>query len=127
MTDRTKASATRRSEAEAASVLDMLEAQMQAQQAFLNGMTRCAREVGDFMQTRMNENVATVQGLGRCKSVGEMIELETEYMQKAAAQYFQEASRLMDLATDTTLSGLNCLDRAANSATARTTAPRESS
>lgn len=80
------------------------------QQAFDN-WTRCmsglTTEISRFLQARLQEDLGIWTKLASCKDLNEALECQNRFVQKAASDYFDEASTLSRLSMSMATEGLS--------------------
>ncbi len=79
-------------------------------QQALENWSRCVSaltaEIGQFVQARLQEDLGVWARLSTCKDLGEAFECQNKFIQKVAADYFDEASKLSRLTMNMTNGGL---------------------
>ena len=70
---------------------------MKANEAMLEGMAAMGREIMEFRNERTRRDIETSESLMRCNDLEEAFRLQCDYAREASQQYFEEASRLMNL------------------------------
>ena len=71
----------------------------QACQAYAVGMATLNGEVTSFVNARVNQDVELGQALFRCGKWSDVMDLQQDWMRQATQDYLDEASRLIDLAS----------------------------
>jgi len=81
-------------------------------EALWNHALTFSREVAEFAQKRVREDVEACGKLARCQGPGEAIECQREFARTATAQYLDYANRLAALMTNVASYGFNTAQRA---------------
>ena len=76
-----------------------LGAVMKAGQTMMNGVVEWNREMADFASHRLQADGETAQALMQCKDWSAVADIQKDFLDRAAAQYSEEATRLTNLAT----------------------------
>lgn len=76
---------------------ETLRAVMKANEAALEGMVAIGREIMEFGTERVRRDLETQGSLMRCTNAEEAYRLQCDYAREATQQYFEEASKLMNL------------------------------
>jgi hypothetical protein len=76
-----------------------MQAVIRASDAMLKGMVALNREMPEFANARLRENVERSGTLLRCTDPASAFNLQFDFARKATQQYLEEANRLMALAT----------------------------
>ena len=79
---------------------EMLETIDSAGQAVFEGLSRTQKEISDFIAERIRQDLGTHQAMLRCRSFGELREVQAHYLRTAVDQYGVGASRLLDIGRD---------------------------
>lgn len=88
-----------------------MEANTQAAQVWLEGWLKLVSETTNFTVKRWGLDADFLKRLGSCQTPVEVMELQTEFMQRAMKEYIEEATKLGDMETDAAVSGIKALDR----------------
>ncbi len=72
---------------------------MKAGQTMMNGVVEWNREVADFASHRLQADGETAQALMQCKDWSAVADVQKDFLDRATAQYGEEATRLTSLAT----------------------------
>ena len=75
---------------------DMMAANPLAPKAWLDVMNESAR----FVQERIKHDIETQQAMLKCKTPGELMEVQNAFYQTAMQQYAEEAAKLFRMMTD---------------------------
>jgi hypothetical protein len=78
---------------------EALAAMMRANQVLLEGMTAMQREIMEFGNARLRQDLETQEELKNCKDIQEAFRMQAEFAQKAMQQYAEEMSKLVELST----------------------------
>jgi hypothetical protein len=78
---------------------EALAAMMQANQVLLEGMTAMQREIMEFGNARLRQDLASQEELSNCKDIQEAFRMQAEFAQKAMQQYAEEMSKLVELSS----------------------------
>jgi hypothetical protein len=62
-----------------------------------HGIFECCSELSAFAMMRLQENLETWQAFGNCRAVDELMQCQSAFAQKAAADYMEEAGKLAGL------------------------------
>lgn len=81
---------------------EMLRAVMKANEAALEGAVAVGREIMEFGTARVQRDLETQGSLMRCKDAEEAYRVQFDYAREATQQYFEEASKLMNLTAQIT-------------------------
>lgn len=72
---------------------------MKASQTMMNGVVEWNREMADFASHRLQADGETAQALMQCKDWSAVADIQKDFLDRAAAQYSEEATKLTNLAT----------------------------
>ena len=72
---------------------------MKAGQTMMNGVVEWNREMADFASHRLQADGETAQALMQCKDWSAVADVQKDFLDRAAAQYSEEATKLTNLAT----------------------------
>lgn len=64
------------------------------------GVFACEQELAMFGMARFTRDFEAWSALARCRNVGEILQCQTDFAQKAAAEYSAEADKLFQLVTN---------------------------
>lgn len=76
---------------------EALAAMMRANQVLLEGMTEMQREIMEFGNARLRQDLASQEELTNCKDIQEAFRMQAEFAQKAMQQYAEEMTKLVEL------------------------------
>ena len=76
---------------------ETLKALMKANEAMLEGMVAVGREIMEFRKERVRTDIEASESLLQCRDAEEAFRLQCHYAREATQQYFEEASKLMNL------------------------------
>ncbi|MFM9845387.1 MAG: phasin family protein [Dongiaceae bacterium] len=85
---------------------------IKASEAMFNGMMTLGQEMGEFATARLRENMEFTSTVMRCGDPQEAVRLEMDYARHATQQYLNQASRLLQRATELSQSGWAPLEAA---------------
>jgi hypothetical protein len=85
---------------------------IKASEAMFNGMMTLGQEMGEFATARLRENMEFTSTVMRCGDPQEAVRLEMDYARHATQQYLNQASRLMQRATELSQNGWAPLEAA---------------
>ena len=85
---------------------------IKASEAMFNGMMSFGQEVSEFATARLRENMEFTSTVMRCGDPQEAVRLEMDYARHATQQYLNQASRLMQRATELSQNGWAPLEAA---------------
>jgi hypothetical protein len=85
-----------------------------------NGMMSLGQEMSEFATARLRENMEFTSTVMRCGDPQEAVRLEMDYARHATQQYLDEASRLMNMATELSQNGWAPLEAATRETLKRT-------
>lgn len=83
---------------------------IKASEAMLNGMMSFGQEMSQFATARLRENMEFTSTVMRCGDPQEAVRLEMDYARHATQQYLNEASKLMQIATEVSQKGWEPLE-----------------
>jgi hypothetical protein len=93
---------------------------IKASEAMFNGMMSLGQEMSEFATARLRENMEFTSTVMRCGDPQEAVRLEMDYARHATQQYLDEASRLMNMATELSQNGWAPLEAATRETLKRT-------
>jgi hypothetical protein len=85
---------------------------IKASEAMFSGMMTLGQEMGEFATARLRENMEFTSTVMRCGDPQEAVRLELDYARHATQQYLDQASRLMQRATELSQNGWAPLEAA---------------
>lgn len=88
----------------------LVEANAKAAEIWLESWARLAGESADFVTRRWARDLALVERICACRTPVELLQVQSEFMQRALADYMHEASRLGDMETDAGVAEIEALD-----------------
>jgi len=80
---------------------------MKSSVALLNGVLAISREMVDFTQARLREDVEVLGKFARCRGPQETAECQSEFIHTATSQYLDHASKLTGLMATLTSESFN--------------------
>jgi phasin family protein len=100
--NKTQAAANGAPQIDVANMLDTngenLKAMMRTNEAILEGLAELGREMIAFGNARLRQDLEASECLMGCKDAGEAFRLQVDFARTAGEQYYNEASKLMELA-----------------------------
>lgn len=75
----------------------MADANQQALKSWARAMAALTEEMGQFMQSRFQEDMSIWSKLASCKDVSQAFECQRQFVQKATTDYIDEANKLTQL------------------------------
>ncbi|WP_193367619.1 phasin family protein [Pelagibius marinus] len=88
----------------------LVEANAKAAEIWLESWAKLAGESAGFVTRRWQQDMDLIGKICACKSPVELLQLQSEFMQRALVDYMKEATRLGDMETDAGVSELEALD-----------------
>src|SRR5690606_30183082 len=88
----------------------LLKAQAKAAEIWLASWGRLAGEAAGFVSRRWQQDLDLVEKFWACKTPLELLELQSNFLQKALCDYMHEAGKLADLETDAGVAEIEALD-----------------
>ena len=95
----------------------LMKANTQAAQIWLEGWLKLVSETTNFTVKRWGLDAEFLERLGGCKTPIEVMEIQTEFMQRAMKEYIEEATKLGDMETEAVVSGIKAMDQGVQKAT----------
>lgn len=89
----------------------LVEANAKAAEIWLESWAKLAGESAGFVTRRWKQDLDLVGRICACKSPVELLQLQSEFMQRALVDYLREATRLGDMETDAGVSEIEAMDR----------------
>ncbi len=87
----------------------MMETAAEAFQGYIKAVMSISEAMISFATARMQMNVRTSEELMRCRAIPDAVRVQQEWMREASDQYMTEATKLVDIATQSTLKSFNPL------------------
>lgn len=78
---------------------EALEAMVKANEAMLQGLVAMQRELMEFGNARLRQDLETQEVLSHCSDLQEAYRVQAEFAQKAMQHYAQETAKLIELST----------------------------
>lgn len=72
---------------------------MKASQTMMQGVVEWNREMADFASNRLQADGETAQALMQCRDWSTVADIQKDFLDRAATQYSEEATKLTNLAT----------------------------
>lgn len=94
----------------------LFEANQRAFARWFQGMNALSREITQFTQNRLQEDMAAWSTLASCKSPEDAFECQRRFAEKATSQYSDEITKLSQLMASLAADGLASLQRSADAA-----------
>lgn len=91
----------------------LVQANAQAAEIWLQSWTRLADESAGFLSKRWKQDLDLVEKICACKSPLELLQVQSEFMQKALIDYMRETGKLADMETDAGVAEMEALDEGA--------------
>jgi len=76
----------------------LIDIQQQAFQSWTRAIAAWATEMSEFAQARLQENMVTWSALIACRDINQLSACQSQFVQKASADYFAEVNKLSRLA-----------------------------
>lgn len=87
----------------------MVEAASEAYQSYIKAMMSISEAMLSFATARIQMNVRTSEELMRCRAIPDAVRVQQDWLREASDQYMTEATKLVDIATQSTLKSFNPL------------------
>lgn len=71
-----------------------------ANSVVLKGMTEMSTELMRFANTRLQSNMETVDKIGQCRDVGELLDCEWRHAETLARHYADETTKLLNMTAE---------------------------
>lgn len=91
----------------------LIDANQQALKCWTRAITALTEEMGQFAQSRFQEDMSIWGKLTSCKDVSQAFECQRQFIQKATTDYIDEASKLSQLTMNIASDGFSTLQSAA--------------
>lgn len=91
----------------------LFDANQQALKAWARAISTLTEEMGQFMQARLQEDLGIWGKLTTCKDVTQVFECQRQFVEKATADYVDEANKLSRLTMSMASEGLSASQSAA--------------
>jgi hypothetical protein len=78
---------------------ETFEALFKANESMLEGMTALSRELFDFGNRRLRQEMELSEKLLQCQDAEEAFEISSSFAQRTTEQYLAEANRIFEIAT----------------------------
>lgn len=88
----------------------LVQANAKAAEIWLESWARLAGESADFVTRRWSQDLDLVEKICACRTPVELLQVQSEFMQLALAEYIREATRLGDMETDAGVAEIDALD-----------------
>jgi hypothetical protein len=87
----------------------LMETASEAYQSYIKAMMSISEAVLAFATARMQMNVRASEELMRCRALPDAMRVQQDWLREASDQYMSEASKIVDIATQSTLKSFNPL------------------
>ena len=84
----------------------LLEANQQSFARWFQGTMELSKDITQFTQNRLQEDMAAWSALSQCKSIDEAVECQRRLVEKATAQYSEEIAKLSQIMMNLASEGL---------------------
>lgn len=88
----------------------LVQANAKAAEIWLDSWARLAGESADFVTRRWAQDLELVDKICACRTPVELLKVQSEFMQRALADYMREATHLGDMETDAGVAEMEALD-----------------
>ena len=88
----------------------LLQANAKAAEIWMQSWSRLAGESVGFLSRRWKQDLDLMEKIRACKTPLELLQLQSDFMQRALADYMREAGSLAKIETDASLSEIEALD-----------------
>ena len=95
----------------------LVQANAKAAEIWLESWTKLAGESAGFMTRRWAQDMDLVQKISACRSPVELLQVQSEFMQRALVEYMKEATKIGDMETEAGVSEMEAVDRGLREAT----------
>lgn len=92
----------------------LLEANQQGFARWFHGITSLSGELAQFIQNRLQDDMAAWSALASCRTSEEALECQRRFAEKATAQYSEEIAKLSQLMLRLATEGLDSFQRKAD-------------
>jgi hypothetical protein len=87
----------------------LMETTSEAYQSYIKSIMSLSEAFLSFATARMQSNVRASEELMRCRAVPDALRVQQEWLREASDQYMSEATKLVDIATQSTLKSIDPL------------------
>jgi hypothetical protein len=94
----------------------LLQANAKAAEIWLESWSKLADESATFMGRRWKRDVELLEKVWACRSPQELLQVQSEFFQKALVDYMKEAGKLADMETEAGVAEMEALDEGAREA-----------
>ncbi len=88
----------------------LLQANAKAAEIWLQSWSCLAGQSAGFLSRRWKQDLDLMEKIRACKTPLELLQLQSDFMQRALADYMREAGSLAKIETDASLSEIEALD-----------------
>jgi hypothetical protein len=86
-----------------------MEATSEAFQSYMKAMMSISEALLSFATSRIQCNLRTSEELMRCRALPDAMRVQQEWLREASDQYINEATKIVDIATQSTIKGFSPL------------------
>ena len=94
----------------------LLQANAKAAEIWLESWGRLADESAGFLNKRWKQDLDLMERIWACKTPLELLQLQSEFMQRTLVDYMKETGKLADMETEAGVSEIEALDKGAREA-----------
>jgi hypothetical protein len=89
----------------------LVEANAKAAEIWLESWAKLAGESASFVTRRWQQDLDLINRISACKTPVELLQVQSEFMQRALVDYMREATKLGDMETEAGVSEIEAMDR----------------
>ncbi len=89
----------------------LVQANAKATEIWLDSWKKLASESASFVTKRWERDMDLLDKVKACKTPLELLQLQSEFMQRALVDYMKEATKLTDMETEAGVSEIEAMDR----------------
>ena len=104
----------------------LVQANAKATEIWLESWAKLAGESASFMTKRWERDTDLLEKVRACKTPLELLQLQSEFMQRALVDYMKEATKLTDIETEAGVSEIEAMDRGVREASKQAQAKKGS-
>lgn len=86
-----------------------MEATSEAFQSYMKALMSISEALLSFATSRIQCNLRTSEELMRCRALPDAMRVQQEWLREASDQYINEATKIVDIATQSTIKGFSPL------------------
>ncbi|GAB4355814.1 MAG: hypothetical protein Kow00114_06410 [Kiloniellaceae bacterium] len=94
----------------------LVQANAKAAEIWLQSWTKLADESAGFLSKRWKQDLDLVEKICACRTPLELLQVQSEFMQRALVDYMRETGKLADMETDAGVAEMEALDEGAREA-----------